>query len=114
MELMDMSLPVKSKAAVVNEVEECDLPTFPYGLKLSFEGDQIEKLPSLKMFKVGDKVNVVAEAVVTMIRQSGRQHSSDQCIEMQLEKVNCEPVEMKPAEKMSPNEYRNAREGGIL
>jgi hypothetical protein len=69
MELMDMSLPKKSRSAVVNEVEECDLPEYPCGLQLRFNGDQIENLPSLKVFKVGDKVNVVAEAVVTMIRQ---------------------------------------------
>lgn len=113
MELMDMSTVKKSQTAIVQETEECDLPEYPYGLQIRFTGDQIENLPALKLFKVGDKVNIVAEATVTMIKQLSRQHNPENEIEMQIEKINCEPVEMKP-ERMSPNEYRNAREGGIL
>lgn len=114
MELTDLSLPKKSKQAAVQEVE-CDVPEFPYGLQLRFEKEQVALMPSLKVFKVGDKVSIVAEATVSMIRQRDMQNEeSEYCVEMQIEKCSASPKEVKPPEQMSPGEYRLAREGKVV
>ena len=114
MEMIDISLPKKSKEAAVKECE-VDQPEFPYGLQLRFEREQVALLPALKTFKVGDKVSISAEATVSMIKLDTRQNAEPQhTIEMQIEKVFCEPLEIKAPEKMSPSEYRQAREGNII
>ena len=109
MEMTDLTLPQKSKQAVVNEVD-AEQPLFPCGLHLRFESEQFEVMPALKVFKVGDKVSITAEATVTMLRQE----RECKTLEMQIERIICEPKELKQPEKMSPSEYRDAREGRII
>ena len=120
MNLVDMKLPVKSK----KEMKEYNQPIavdnqdrWPYGLQLRFETEQVEKLPVLKTFKVGDKVVVLAEATVTEVRVSeiqntvsGTEAKTRHTIELQVEQVNCEAKVKKAPEKMSPKEYRSMRE----
>jgi ribosomal protein L21E len=114
MELVDMKLPKKTE----KELKEtcCGISTenqdrWPYGLQLRFEKDQVDKLPSLKTYKVGDKVVISAEGTVTSIRTSERQNGKeDHSVEVQIEKIACEPKVKKPLSEMSPKEYRKARE----
>jgi hypothetical protein len=119
MELVDMKLPKKTE----KEMKEACLPCkpsgeqdrWPYGLQLRFETEQVEKMPSLKDFKVGDKVIVMGEASITEVRQSETQSTNEKkrtnyTVELQIEQVSVEAKEVKPLEKMSPKEYRKARE----
>jgi hypothetical protein len=58
MELVDMKLPKRNKEEVANIC--CDSSSneeqWPYGLQLRFEKEQVDKLPGLLKFKVGDKI----------------------------------------------------------
>ena len=118
MNLIDMKLPKKTK----EELKEYDQPVregeqdrWPYGLKLRFETEQIKLIPSLKDYNVGDRVIVSAEAKVTEVRMVERQSTGGDAkpqyaVELQIEQIACEPKVKKPAEKMSPKEYRIMRE----
>ncbi len=117
-ELIDIKLPKKTKEELKKEMG-MDMPTvamkdqeqWPYGLKLDFEKEQVDKISSLKNLNVGDKVLIQAEASVIEVRMSERQGGEDRhnvCI--QIEKVSVEPLVKKKLEELSPKEYRAIRE----
>ena len=119
MTLVDMKLPKRTEKEMKAECLPCKPPGeqdhWPYGLQLRFETEQVEKLPKLKDFKVGDRVVVLGEATVTEVRQSETQSTNEKkrtnyTVELQMEQVSVEAKEVKPLEKMSPKEYRKARE----
>ncbi|MFA5152217.1 MAG: capsid staple protein [Clostridia bacterium] len=114
MELVDMKLPKKTEKELKTECMPCkagDQDRWPYGLQLRFEKEQMDKMPALKTYKVGDKVMVTAEATITGVRISERQGGKeDHSVELQIEKIACEPKVKKPLEQMNPKEYRKARE----
>ncbi|RPI84291.1 MAG: hypothetical protein EHM41_13785 [Chloroflexi bacterium] len=113
MDMVDMKMPVKTTEEMEKTCAPClagSSERWPYGLVLRFEKEQIDKLPSLTNYEVGDKVMVTAEATVTAIRISERQDGeSDHSVELQIKKIACEPAMDKPMEQMSPKEYRKAR-----
>ena len=114
MDMIDMKLPKKSKAELKKDCgmvgPSTDQEQWPYGLQIRFEKEQIDKIPSLATHKVGDRIRVEAEAVVTAIRISERQSGKeDHSLELQIEKVACEPAMKKSLDKMSMKEYRAAR-----
>ena len=108
-----MKLPKKSK----EEMKACcepyceDKEKYPWGLQLRFEKEQVEKLPSLKDYKVGEKVKITAEATITeiSIRETIKDDENYR-VELQIEKIACEPVFEKSPEEMSIKEYRKMRE----
>lgn len=116
-EMVDMKLPKKSKEEMKKECcvgmpESQD--RWPYGLQLRFETEQVEKLPAMKEYQVGDKILVQAVASVTEVRMSETQSTNTDkkvrwTVELQIEQVSCEPYVNKPLEKMSMKEYRQAR-----
>lgn len=113
MNLVDMKLSKKTKKEIKDMCSPCmpDQEQYPWGLQLRFENEEVKKIPSLTDFNVGDKVVISAEAVVTEVRMSERQGGdSSHTVEMQIHLIACSPVEKKPLEKMSPKEYRKARE----
>ena len=112
MNLIDMKLPKKTE----KELKTDCIPSvgsqdrWPYGLQLRFEPEQLDKMPILKEYKVGDKVIISAEASVTEVRMSEVQDKKARhTMELQIEKIACESK--KPLSKMNPKEYRQAREG---
>ena len=111
--LIDMKLPKRTKEELKNEcmpmaAEEQD--RWPYGLEIRLEKDQLDKMPEVKNYKVGDKVIVYAEASITGTRISERQKGKDNhTMELQLEKIAVTPAKKKKMEAMTPREYRNAR-----
>ena len=115
MEMVEMKLPKKSKKELKGEccpVSPGEQDQWPYGLQIRFEKDQVDKLSSLTMYKVGDKVMIQAEACVTSIRMSEQQNKDiSHSVEMQIEKISCSPKVMKKPEEMSPKEYRSMRMG---
>jgi ribosomal protein L21E len=115
MELVDMKLPKRTKEELKKEFGPCTIDggqeEYPWGLQLRFETEQIAKIPSLTDYKVGDKVSIQAEAVITSIQMSERQGGKEShTVEMQIHQISCSPVVKKPVEKMSAKEYRKARE----
>lgn len=118
MDLVDMKLPKRSKAEMEKEGLICtsspgmpEQDKWPYGLQLRFEKEQIDKIPSLVDYKVGDKVLITAEARVTEVRMVEKQGGEDRhSVELQIEKISCESK--KPLEKMNMREYREARQSG--
>jgi GGDEF domain-containing protein len=113
MELVDMKLPEKSKEETKDCCAPCcgDQEKYPWGLQLRFEKEQVEKLPSLKEYKVGEKVKIIAEAIITeiSIRETVKDDENYR-VELQIEKIACEPVFEKSPEEMSIKEYRKMRE----
>lgn len=111
MELVDMKLKEKSKDTSLQVVGEYKGPKYPYGLQLRFEKEEVEKIPSLTEYSVGERVLIQGEAVVTEVRMSEQQGGEKRyTVEMQIEKVSCEPVIDKPVSHMSQKEYRRMRE----
>lgn len=109
MEFVDMKLeePVNSTAAEPIEVSR---PKFPYGLRLNFDKEQIEKYPALKLLDVGDKVLIDADATVITKSMSAEMGGTGDCrIEIQIEKISVEKENPKPVEQMSQAEYRILR-----
>jgi hypothetical protein len=113
MELTDIKLPKTAKTDLSKESPICnheERDRWPYGLKLNFESDQVKSLPSLKDYKVGDRVMVMAEACVTDIRMAERQSGiEDHSIGMQIEKIAVSPVKKKKPEEMNMKEYAKSR-----
>jgi len=117
MKLIDMMLPKKSKEELQKENIPMDIgkqDKWPYGLQLRFETEQIEKIPLLKDYKVGDRVIIMAEASVIEVRMSETQATGDNKVQhivaLQVEQIACEPKVKKVPEKMNPKEYRSMRE----
>ena len=120
MNLVDMKLPKESKEELKRDsyssITEGEQDRWPYGLQLRFETEQVEKLPILKTFVVGDKITVMGEATVTEVRMAetqttmGKEAKTQHTIELQVESVDCEKKIKKAPEKMNPKEYRNMRE----
>ena len=118
MQLTDVKLPKKTKEELKNGCSPYisdQQDRWPYGLQLRFETEQIEKMPSLKNYKIGDKIIVNAEAVVTEVRMSENQSTDknkqfSHTVELQIQQIGCELKNKKLIEEMSPKEYRSARE----
>ncbi len=122
MKLIDMKLPKKTESELKDCCASCSpgqQDRWPYGLQLRFETEQVEKMPSLKDYKVGDKIIVSAEAIVTEVRMSETQSKDKDkqtryTVELQIQQIGCEPKSKKPVKEMSSAEYRKARERGEL
>ena len=116
MKLVDVKLKKEtSKNTVAPSQELSTRDKYPWGLRLSFEKEQIDKVPLLKDIKVGTKVIVTAEAIVETVRQSERQNGENsRSAELQITSIAVNLKEVKPPEKMSPQEYREARKRGEI
>ena len=112
MDLVDMKLQKDECKNTVDVAPSSE--RWPYGLQLRFESEQIDKMPSLKEYKVGDLVNIQAVACVTGVRMSEAQGASmdkkvNWSVELQIEQVACEPAVAKKPEEMSIKEYSKMR-----
>lgn len=80
---------------------EAEQPQYPYGLSLSLEKEQLEKLGITELPKVGDKMMVHANAIVKTVSAYDTQSGSDQRVELQITEMEVSPGEAKdPAEIM--------------
>lgn len=112
MDLTDIKLPKKTDKGLKADCVPFSSgmqDKWPYGLQLTFEKEQIDKIPSLANYKVGDKVMIAAEASVVEVRMSETQgNDARHSVEMQIEKISCKPI--KPIKEMNLKEYRAMRE----
>ena len=93
MKMVDVKLPKKTKEEMKKEMSpvEIERDRWPYGLRLTFDSEQVDKLPHLKKLKVGQKVNVESIGEVVSIRINDRKDGKEEySIEVQLQEVGCE------------------------
>ena len=114
MKLVDMKMEPKKEtkettAGCCSPCCEDNPPDYPWGLQLRLEKEQIEKVPELANYKVGESIVLSAEAVITGINISERRKDDSHTIEIQIQKLGCEPVVKKSLSEMSPKEYKEAR-----
>ncbi len=89
--LVDMKIPKKTKAEMKKEHSigyygEDD--RYPYGLKLRFEADQIDKIPALKTVNAGDMVNIAAMGKVTEVRVTDKDKGKNRhSVEIQIQSI---------------------------
>lgn len=89
-DLVDMKLPAKSKKDYM-AVPSVEKELYPYGLKLTFDKEQIAKLPELDGAKVGDTVTVEAKGTVVAVHISERKKENpDHTVEIQIENIAVE------------------------
>lgn len=108
--MVDLTLKEKGKTDVLERTSNSE--KYPYGLKLSFQSEQIKKLPLLNSSQVGDKIIIHAECCIVEKRiDEKKDNETRENVELQVEKVAVMPkINKKPGE-MNPREYRNMREG---
>jgi len=76
-------------------------PRWPYGLRLTFDKEQIAKLPALSGLKVGGTVKIEGTGTVTSVRISERQKEKpDHTVEIQIENIGIEPSKKKSKEEI--------------
>jgi hypothetical protein len=92
--LVDMKLPPEPKCEKIEKTEiTMPSPTprdrYPYGLRVSFERDQVDKMPKLKTFKVGDQVTLTGKGEVIELRMREEQGGEESwTVEIQIKKAN--------------------------
>ena len=112
MKLVDMERPKRSK----KEIESVAIPQmeeerYPYGLRLCFESEDIEKLPALADMEADDVVVIEGRGYVKSVSVddvSGEGRSRHR-VEIQLEEVGVESE--KAPEDMDAAEYAAWRKG---
>jgi len=103
MKMINVKLPKKTKEelkGMATPVEaECD--RWPYGLKLTFESEQVDKLPQLEKMKIGQKVNIEGIGELTSIRMNEEKEGKKRySVEVQLHEVGCESKGKVASESM--------------
>lgn len=92
MKMIDLKLPKRSKDELKTMVQpmENEGPRYPYGMRLTFEEDEVEKLPHLEKMKVGEGVSISGVGEVTSIRMNEDKDKKKRfSVEVQLHKVGC-------------------------
>ena len=103
MKMIDIKLPKKTKEELKKEMSpiQVERDRWPYGLQLRFESEQVDKLPSLKRLKVGQKVIVEGIGEVTSIRMNEEKDGKEKySVEVQLQEVGCEGKGKMESESM--------------
>jgi len=93
MKMVDVKIPkrLKKEMETMKSPVEMERDRWPYGLKLTFEHEQVDKLPHLEKMKVGQKVNVEGIGEVTSIRMNEEKEGKKRySVEVQLHEVGCE------------------------
>lgn len=112
MKLVDMKLPKKSKKELEKEMTASDpyREEYPWGMQLSFDQEQIDKLDALQGVAADTKVKIHGEGYIrsVIVGDHADKKRKHQNVEIQLTKVGVERAG-KPAEEMSNEEYRKSR-----
>lgn len=89
----------------MKELEETNKPIskkshYPYGLKLSFEEEDLKKLGiSITEMKIGDMINFVNSARITSISSNKSEDYSNNTLSLQIEKMGLSKPSKKELEK---------------
>jgi hypothetical protein len=103
MKMVNIKLPKRTeeelKGMTVPVEVERDL--WPYGLRLTFEPEQVDKLLNLEKITVGQKVSVEGIGEVTSIRiNEEKEGKKKYSVEIQLHEVGCESKGRMASETM--------------
>lgn len=110
MKLVDMKL--KKRSTKDSLPEPYDGEKYPYGMKLSFDKEQIDKMPELKNVQAGAMVDLMAVGKVTEVRITERRDNSRHSVEIQIQQIGVVP--RKKLGKMNMAEYNAARDKGRI
>lgn len=111
--MISLKLPKKSKKELKNEMaitapDVADQPQYPYGAKLSFSGETLDKLKSVKNLNAKDKVSISAKGYVCLVQSidsSGDDYYEEDRVEIQITDIEV----AKGRDSMSMKEYAKSR-----
>jgi len=94
MKMIDLKMPKMSQPEPATAPVEKEGPNYPYGMRLTFEDDQVEQVPGMEKYKGGDRVKIVGLGEVVDIRtHEGKDKKLQYTVEVQLLKVGCDSME---------------------
>lgn len=89
MKLRDMIRKKKSTSGSKPVPNIDDDEKYPYGLRITLEKEDIGKLGiDIAKFGINDKVSITAVAKIESIRQNKTQRGEDQCLDLQIIKMD--------------------------
>ena len=91
MDLIDLKLPKRSKEemAKLNEPMKDEGDRYPYGMKITFESEQVEKFPGMEDYRVGEKVMINGLGEVINVRMNEKKEGKKEySVEMQIKKIS--------------------------
>ena len=103
MKMVDVKLPKKTKEELKKEMSpvEVERDRWPYGLRLTFESEQVDKIPYLEKVKIGQKVSIEGIGEITSIRMNEEKEGKKRySVEVQLHEVGCESKGKMASETM--------------
>jgi len=87
-EMVDLKLP-KRDTKETPEPVEAEQERWPYGLKLDFESEEVNKFPELKGAKIGQKIMVAGMGEVVSVRMREETRGGQKYnVEVQLKKID--------------------------
>ena len=104
--MADLKMAKKAKKDSAPSVAAPDTPDYPYGTRLSLNADSLDKLGLKSMPKVGSKFMVHGMGVVTAVSSHESKNGGDRSVEIQLQKMCCEPGEKGDMEDEMRKGYR--------
>lgn len=88
MKLISLRLTKKEKKDAVEVCSPSNGPDYPYGTHLSFDKEQIDKIPGLDKVKAGDMISGGFEAKVIEVRITDRDKDQQRHnVEIQIQKI---------------------------
>lgn len=98
MKLVSMKLPKSAPIEADDEAETMDAPSYPYGLELHLDREQLQKLGLDP--EVGGEVAIEARGTVTMYRETERQGQEPDCsTSIQITDIAVTPAPDREREK---------------
>lgn len=106
--MIDLKLPKrKSGKSMIEPMYSQE--EYPWGLRITFETDQVDKMPELKTAEAGEPVKLMGMGKVINVRMSDGVGNKTHQVEIQLHKVavKCmgDKKEEKPKGKMSKGKH---------
>lgn len=92
--LTDMKMTASEKKSMEPSVAEYRPPDYPYGLRISLDGEALKKL-GIDMLDVGQQVTVHGVGVVVACSMNAGMHGEQKSVDIQLQQIGIEAEEKK-------------------
>lgn len=108
MKLFSVKRPKKKSGKAMEVPSDIERERYPWGLRLTFEKEDIAKVKVLQNIAVGAKVNVQATGKVVSVRTSDNEDERKRhTVEIQIQKVGVAArADSEAAWKLSPEEFK--------
>lgn len=90
MKMSDMELSKKERKESMPTTAPYEGPNYPYGLCLRLDDASLEKLGIDSLPKVGAKMKVMAEGIVTSVSSHESKNRDDRNVEIQIQQLGIE------------------------